>query len=308
MTGSSGLLGSALRDRLKKNGYHVLRLTRTPQNSKETSASQCSSKKNGNEETLVDWSPSEGLRNPELLNGIAGFIHLAGKSIASGRWTRKVKEELRSSRVDATKILCHQIAQLPQPPIVFLSASAVGIYGNTGDKTISETSPYSKDFLGKLAEDWENASLIIARTNIRVCWMRFGVVMSPRGGALEKVIPLFRWGLGGRLGSGDQMWSWVGLEDAVSAAIFLLENSECKGAFNVVAPESISNRAWTEELAKYLHRKAWFPAPAWGLRLILGEMADGLLLNSCNAIPQKLLEHRFKFATPTFRSYLESLQ
>jgi uncharacterized protein (TIGR01777 family) len=289
VTGSRGLIGSHVVTLLTTLGHHVVRLDRTSEKDGRASASPSDCMETSSEsESSVAWNPQRGLATPELLNGIDAVIHLAGKGIGDHRWTERTKAELTSSRVEATSILARQLAALPEPPKAFVCASGVGIYGDQGDRFIDEMQPAATDFLGRLALSWEQASRPLVDGGTRVCMGRLGVVLTPRGGALAKMLPLFRVGLGGNLGSGKQYWSWIGHEDAASAFVWLALNPSCRGPYNLVAGAD-SNAQFTQELARVLQRPAFLSVPRSALRIAMGEMADGLLLNSTRAIGRRLL-------------------
>jgi|688.fasta_scaffold00028_81 uncharacterized protein (TIGR01777 family) len=304
ISGASGLIGSALIERLQnKESVDILCLRRPETSSDKTSSPRTSS----SPIRSIDWLPSSGLRRLEQMENVDWVIHLAGRSINSARWTEKEKNKLRQSRVEATHKLASQIAELDQKPRAFLCASAVGFYGDRGDDLVSELDSAGHDFLSQLASDWEAACSPLSSRGVRVIHVRLGVVLSKSGGALTKMLPIFKLGLGGRLGSGRQYWSWICLEDCCRAIEFLLDNPQASGSYNVVSPESVTNRQFTSVLAQVLKRPALLPAPAFALRLALGEMADGLLLSSCRAQPERLLELGFEFQHPKLLSCLQSL-
>ena len=227
LSGASGLIGSAVAHSCELRGDKLVRLVRQECDPADPSRLQ--------------WNPDSGLRFPERLNGTDVLIHLAGKSIASGRWTRSVKQAIRDSRVKATQQLCSQLASLDNPPRVVVSASAIGIYGAHGSREgqfLDESSPAGHDFLATLADDWENACAQLRRRGIRVVHPRFGLVLSSAGGALRPLLRLFRFGLGGRVGSGDQYLSWITMHDCVAALLWLIESDSANGPYNFVSPES----------------------------------------------------------------------
>ncbi|HEX8764855.1 MAG TPA: TIGR01777 family oxidoreductase [Candidatus Acidoferrum sp.] len=284
VTGSTGLVGTALVKALANDGHTVCRLIR--QQSKTTSGS-----KDGFD---VAWNPA----TCEL--GAAGVgpdavINLAGASIAGGRWTQKRKELLRTSRIDTTRALVKALARMNAPPRVLVSASAIGIYGDRTDEVLTEESKPGTDFLAGLAQEWEAEALKAEALGIRVVLARFGIILARHGGALAKMLLPFKLGAGGRLGSGKQWMSWITLEDVVGIIRFALENSAVRGAVNAVAPQPAQNLAFTKTLAQALHRPALFPAPAFALRLALGEMADALLLSSQRVNSQKLQQLGYSF-------------
>lgn len=287
VTGSTGLVGTALAKALASDGHTVCRLMR-PQ-SKPTSDS-----KNGFD---VAWNPETG----ELGGAGVGpdaVVNLAGASIAGARWTEKRKELLRASRIDTTGALVHALARMNARPRVLVSASAIGIYGDRGDEVLTEESKPGTDFLAGLAREWETEALKAEALGIRVVLARFGIILAQHGGALAKMLLPFKLGAGGRLGSGKQWMSWITLEDVVGIIRFALENGAVRGAMNVVAPQPVQNVQFTKALAQALHRPALFPAPAFALRLALGEMADALLLSSQRVAPQVLEKLDYRFLYP----------
>src|ERR1051325_6997753 len=277
VTGSTGLVGAALVNALAHDGHTVSRLMRP------LSVVSGVTKEGFD----VAWNPATG----ELGGAGVGadvVVNLAGASIAGGRWTRERKELLRTSRIDTTRALVNALAKMNARPRVLLSASAIGIYGDRGDEMLTEGSKPGTDFLANLAREWEAEALKAEALGIRVVLARFGIILARHGGALAKMLLPFKLGAGGRLGSGKQWMSWVTLDDVVGVLRFAIENSSVRGAGNVVSPAPAQNAEFTKVLAKALHRPALFPAPAFALRLALGEMADALLLSSQRVKPQAL--------------------
>ncbi|MGN6135886.1 MAG: TIGR01777 family oxidoreductase [Aureliella sp.] len=293
ISGSTGLIGQAVSSHLRAAGHEVIALVRSQ--SQATDADHCW------------WQPEKGVAQPEKLAGVDAVIHLAGRSIAEHRWTESEKELLRRSRVQATELLCRDLLSLPQPPQTFLAASAVGIYGDCSDAPVTEDRQPGNDFLARLAVDWEAASASLQSAGVRRIHARLGVVLSREGGALARMLPAFRLGLGGNLGSGRQFWSWIALADAVRAIEKLVIDPACEGPFNIVAPEPVTNAEFTRQLAHAVHRMRFLPVPAFALRLGLGQMADAALLASCRAIPARLTELGFAFEYPTLESALLKL-
>jgi uncharacterized protein (TIGR01777 family) len=207
--------------------------------------------------------------------------------------------------VAATKQIVKQLLTLEQRPPVFIGASAVGIYGDCGDKIVDESQPPGTDFLAEVARDWEAATLPLSEADVRVAHARLGVVLDPAQGALAKMLPLFRWGLGGRLGNGKQYWSWIAIEDVIEGLCWLLENSQANGPYNFVSPQPIINGEFTTKLANAVGMPANFPTPKFALRLVLGQMADALLLTSCRAVPRKLADEGFAMQYGDLSRYLE---
>lgn len=291
VSGSRGFVGSRLVAELKRRGYEVIRLLHT-------------SKRDLQPDELI-WNSESGLAKPQTLNGVGAVIHLAGRNIASARWSEAEKNRLYDSRVAATKQLVRQLLALEDRPSVFIGASAVGIYGDCGDSEVDESHSPGNDFLSEVARDWEAATLPLSSVGVRVAHARLGVVLDPDEGALAKMLPLFRWGLGGRLGSGKQYWSWVAIDDVIQGLCWLLENAQATGPYNLVAPQPVTNSEFTTKLANAMGRPAVFPAPKFALRLALGEMADAILLTSCRAVPKKLLSGGFQFQNPDLTLWLQ---
>ena len=296
VTGSSGLVGTALVKALGRDGHMVCRLMRPE------SAANNEVKDGFN----VAWNPATGELGGAGV-GPDGVVNLAGASIAGGRWTAERKEVLRASRIDTTRALVEALAKMNVRPSVLVSASAIGIYGNRGDELLTEESKVGTDFLAELARDWEAEALKAEALGIRVVLARFGIILSGEGGALAKMLLPFKLGAGGRLGSGQQWMSWVMLEDVVGILRMAIEKATARGAVNVVAPQPVKNAEFTKVLAKALHRPALFPAPAFALRLALGEMADALLLSSQRVAPQRLEQTSYRFLHPELPTALSTI-
>ena len=280
VTGSRGLVGSALVPFLTTGGHRVLRLVR------EAAADS------------VRWDPAIGIQEPAGLAGIDGVVHLAGENIAARRWSQAQKDAIRRSRVEGTRRLCEALAGLAHPPKVLVAASAVGVYGDRGDEVLTEESAGGAGFLAEVCREWEAATERAERADIRVVHLRFGMVLSPRGGALGKMVTPFLLGAGGRMGSGRQHVSWVAIDDAIGAVLHALATDDLRGAVNVVAPTPVRNAEFARVLALVLRRPALVPLPAFAARLAFGEMADALLLASARVVPAKLQVsgYRFRFA------------
>jgi uncharacterized protein (TIGR01777 family) len=249
----------------------------------------------------LQWNPgaTPAVSNPERLEGLAAAIHLSGASVAARRWTSAYKNEMRLSRVESTRALATTLAGLRRPPQVLLCASATGFYGNRGDELLDETSTPGSGFLADLCQEWEAAAQPPAGAGIRVVNLRLGVVLGPGPGALARMLPLFRLGLGGRLGSGRQWISWISLADALAAILFAMDTPSLAGAVNLTAPHPVPNSEFTRALSRAVHRPAILPAPAFVLRLALGAMADEALLASARVFPSRLIAAGFRFAHPT---------
>jgi uncharacterized protein len=284
VTGSTGLVGTALSTALARDGHTVCRLLR-PQSKAAVGS------KDGFD---VAWNPVMGELGGAGV-GADAVVNLSGASIAEGRWSDERKKLLRTSRIDTTRALVNALAKMSARPRVLVSASAIGIYGSRGDDVLTEESAPGTDFLSGLAREWEAEALKAEALGIRVVLARFGIILARNGGALPKMMLPFKFGAGGKLGSGKQWMSWVTLEDVVGILKFAIENSAERGAVNVVAPGAVQNSEFTKVLAKVMHRPALFPAPAFALRLALGEMADALLLSSQRVKPQKLQQLGYSF-------------
>jgi uncharacterized protein (TIGR01777 family) len=295
VTGASGLIGSALLPRLVEHGHVVTRVTRS------ASASGASPT-----DTIV-WDPRGQSLDASRFRGFDAAVHLAGENLASGRWTTSRKEEIRVSRVRGTRLLSHTLAQLDKPPSVLISASAIGIYGDRGDELLTESSSLGTGFLAELCHDWEQATQPARDKGIRVVLMRTGVVLSPRGGALKKMLPPFKLGLGGKIGGGRQYMSWVGIDDIAQIIVRALEDPSLSGPVNGVAPEPVTNAEFTKTLGRVLARPTFFSMPAAAARLAFGEMADEALLASARVTPQKLIASGYAFASPKLEPCLRQL-
>jgi uncharacterized protein len=284
VAGASGMIGTALCSDLALAGHTVCRLVR-PESKSEGGP------KDG---FAVTWNPKTG----ELGGAGVGpdaVVNLAGASIAEGRWSAERKELLRTSRIETTRALVQALAKMNVRPSVMVSASAIGVYGDRGDETLTETSKAGTGFLAELSQEWEAEALKAEALGIRVVVARIGIVLAREGGALKKMLPPFKLGAGGRLGNGKQWMSWVALEEVVGILRMAIENASVRGPVNVVAPQPVRNAEFTKTLAKVLRRPALFPAPAFALRLALGEMADALLLSSQRVVPGALEKVGYKF-------------
>lgn len=282
ITGSSGLIGSALVDHFKLWGDEVTRLVRrVPQSENE-----------------IQWSPDQKKIDASQLEGFDVVIHLAGVNIAGKRWTDNFKATIRDSRVEGTTLLCETLASLQQPPQVLISASAIGIYGHRGDEPLTEESSFGDDFLANVCKEWEAATAAAIDKGIRVVHLRTGVVLAKTDGALSKMLLPFKLCAGGVVGSGKQFWSWVSLFDIVGIVQHIIDTETLSGAVNAVAPHPVTNKEFTKTLGKVLHRPTLFPIPAFVARIAFGEMADSLMLASANVKPTQLLETNYEFLYP----------
>jgi len=292
VSGSHGLVGKALTHSLTDDGHEVVRLVRNERNF-------------GSPE--VEWHPEQGRIDAAQLEGIEAVVHLAGDNIAGGRWTTQKKRTIRESRVQGTALLSETLASLSRPPSVFVSASAIGFYGNRGDELLTEQSPPGKDFLANVCIDWEAATIAATEKGIRTTHARFGVILAAHEGALAKMLPPFRAGIGGKIGAGNQWMSWVALADVIAALKFLLGDKTMQGPVNVVTPNPVTNAEFTKTLARVISRPAIFPMPAFAARLAFGEMADALLLASQKVDPAVLEDNGFLFTWPTLEPALQHI-
>lgn len=287
ITGSSGLIGSRLVALASVLGHQVVRITRPE--------SRSASSKIGTVGQQVVWDPNSGFSDLDAMQDLDAVVHLGGFGIAEKRWTEETKRKIRASRIDGTHALVQALRKLSSPPKALVCASGVGIYGDCGNRECLEDSPPADDFLGQVARDWEEAAKTYTETGNRVAVGRLAMVLHPRQGALAKMLPLFRWGLGGQVGSGKQYWSWIHVDDAAAAFLFLAACPEATGPYNFAAPHATTNSEFTRLLGRAVSRPAWLPAPAPALRIAMGEMADALLLASTRAIPHKLEHIDFPF-------------
>jgi len=297
VTGSTGLVGTALTRELQRAGHTVCRLVR-PGTSPQALGSAPGFD--------VNWNPVTGELGGAAV-GADAVVNLAGASIADGRWTPQRKELLRTSRTDTTCALVAALAKMAARPRVLVSASATGYYGNRSDEVLTEDSRPGTDFLSEIAKDWEAEAIKAEALGIRVVRARFGVILAQHGGALPQMMRPFQFGVGGRIGAGRQWMSWISLDDTVAILRLALENEHIRGPINVVSPQPVTNAEFTEVLATALHRPALFPAPAFVLRLILGEMADALLLSSQRVFPAQLQKFNYVFLHPDLRPALAAL-
>ena len=268
VSGSSGLVGSALVAALNADGHRVKRLVRAAVRDAEDE---------------VGWDPAGGVLDPAGLEGLDAVVHLAGENIASGRWTTAKKARIRDSRVKGTELLCQTLARLDRPPKTLVSTSAVGYYGDRGDEVLTEDSPPGHGFLAEVCEAWEAATEPAAAKGIRVVRLRIGVVLSPRGGALAKMLPAFKMGLGGRIGNGRQYMSWITLDDLVGVIRFALTNNELSGPVNAVSPNPVTNLEFTKTLGRVLHRPTVLPLPA--------EIPGSSSVPDCRTFPSAATSH-----------------
>lgn len=299
VTGSNGMIGRRLCALASVLGFRVIRIQR-PASIPANAQSELPL------ETVV-LDGDNGFDKPEALNGIDAVIHLAGFGIATHRWSAKTKEMIRSSRVDGTRRLVDHLLKLDKPPNALISASGIGLYGDCDDAVCHEERRPGIGFLPELAQQWESETLRYSSEDRRAVVGRLGMVLHPLEGALSKMLPLFRFGLGGPIGGGKQFWSWIHVDDAASAFLHLAANPNSDGPYNLVAPESLTNRDFTKSLGKAVRRPAFLPAPQAPLRFLVGEMADSLLFASTRACPSRLMNESFAFRAPTLKSALDQL-
>lgn len=289
VTGSTGLIGTALVRSLRTDGHEVVRLVRHP----------------AREADEITWDPELQRIDARALNGCDAVVHLAGAGIAGRRWSEAYKKRIRDSRLLGTATLAEAIASLDTPPRVFVSGSAIGFYGYQGDRELDESAPPGDGFLPSLCVEWEEAALAAEEAGVRTVLARTGLVVSAAGGAWGKLFPLFRAGLGGRLGDGHQYWSFISLHDEVAALRHLIDTDTLEGPVNLTAPHPVTNREVTTAMSHVLHRPALFPVPATALRLVLGGLADDVV-GSQRVLPKRLLDTGFTFAFPTVAEAVRS--
>lgn len=290
LAGASGMIGSALAFHLRAAGHNVVTLVRPPQIANPHQAG---------------WNPATG----ELEGPVAGAeaaVNLAGASVGEGRWTPNRKLLLRSSRVDTTRSLVNSLKRLEPPPKIFVSASAIGYYGDRSDESLTEDSCPGDGFLAQLAQDWEGEAQRAEEAGLRTVIFRFGVILSARGGALAQMLKPFRMGLGGRLGSGRQWMSWLTLADGVRILQEAINDQSWTGVYNAVAPEPVTNAEFTRKLGRVLHRPALFPVPTIALKALFGEMAETMLLASQRVEPKKLAAASYSYLYPELVPALQS--
>lgn len=283
LSGASGLIGQALKTRLAADGHETVVLVRRTPGPRE-----------------ARWDPAAGSIDGDALDGADAVVHLAGAGIGDKRWTPARKDVILQSRVQSTSLLCGALADLERPPSVLVSASAIGYYGDRGDEELTETSGPGSGFQADVCRAWEEATAAAEKARIRVVHLRSAVVLAQHGGALGRQLPLFRAGVGGRLGSGRQWFSWISLRDEVGVILHALTEPALVGALNASAPTPVTNREFTKELGRQLHRPAIAAVPPVALRLALGrQLADELLLGSLRVLPARLTESGFRFEDPT---------
>jgi uncharacterized protein (TIGR01777 family) len=290
VTGASGLIGSALLPQLKARGHDVLRLVRRTATASDE----------------VQWDPIAGTVDIAALSGVDGVIHLAGAGVGDKRWTPAYKAEIRSSRVLGTTTIAQTMAALEPRPRVLVCGSAIGFYGDTGDQAVDEQSPQGAGFLADVVAEWEASAEAAVVAGIRVTYARTGLVVSDKGGAWKKLLPIFKLGAGGRIGSGRQYWSFITLRDEVSALIALLENESYSGPVNLTAPTPVTNAQVTQAMGAALGRPTLLPVPSFALKIALGEFSEDVLASQ-RVLPAVLEEHGFTWADPSIEQAVQTL-
>lgn len=290
ISGASGLIGTQLVAKLSDSGHEVIRLVRRSPKAGE-----------------IQWNPKSGTLDPAALEGADAVIHLSGAGIGDKRWTSAYRKEILNSRTITTALLAKTIASLSRKPSVFLSGSAIGIYGARNDEQLTEVSTYGTGFLAEVCEQWEAAAKPAVDAGVRTVYLRTGIVLSPKGGALKKLLPLFKLGVGGKFGSGKQWQSWISMDDEIGAIEFLL-TANVSGAVNLTAPNPVTNAEFTKVLASVLKRPAIVPVPTFAPKIVLGgELADALLFTGQRVIPAALNASGYSFKHTTLESALRSL-
>jgi len=292
ITGASGLIGTALQKSFKAKGYELLLASRIEPRS----------------ENDIQWNADTGFADEDLprLEGLDATIHLAGESISALRWTDEKKKAIRDSRVHGTRTMIETFARLVKKPKVFISASAIGFYGDRGDDEMTETSSAGDTFLSEVSKEWESESRRAEDMGIRTVLLRNGIVLSKDGGALATMMTPFKLGVGGVVGSGKQWMSWVSLDDVVGIVNYALENENLRGAVNVTSPNPVTNEEFTKTLGEVLYRPTFLPLPEFAVNLVFGEMGDALLIDSTKVIPKRLLDAGYEFKHPDLKTALEN--
>jgi uncharacterized protein (TIGR01777 family) len=289
VSGATGMIGVSLTRALESAGHKVTRLTRSPKSDKD-----------------IGWDP-DARRIDGDLSGTEAVVHLAGESIAEGRWNEGKKSRILDSRVKGTKLLAESVARLAEPPRVMVSASATGYYGDRGNELLTEESEPGTSFLARVCQEWEAAADPAREAGVRVVHPRLGIVLSTEGGALSQTLPIFKLGGGGKIGSGDQYWSWISLDDVTGAILHAINTETINGPMNVTAPEIPTNSEYTKTLGKVLGRPTFVPLPAPAARIALGEVADALLLASTRVEPAKLKETSYEYKAPNLEGAFRHL-
>ena len=279
VSGSTGLIGRALVRRLESSGHEVVRLVRPESRGGVTG---------------VTWDPARGLLDRSELEGFDAVVHLAGENIANRRWSEEQKRRVRDSRVVGTTLLSNALASLDNPPAVFVCASAGGYYGDRGDEILNDSSAAGTDFIAGATKEWEDACEPAAESGIRVVNMRISVVLTATGGMLKRILPIFKLGLGGKLGSGSQYFSWITLDDVIEATVWIMETDSVSGGVNVTSPNPVTNAGFTKALGRAVGRPAVFTVPRFALRIMQGDLSD-VVLSSLRMQPDGLVSSGFEF-------------
>lgn len=291
ITGSTGLIGTALAFYLAQNQHRILRMVRRP----PVGADE------------IQWDTSSGILDKSAIEGLDAVVHLAGSNLADGRWTEEKKRRICESRVVGTRLLAQSLSHLFDPPKVLISVSAIGYYGNRGDAELNEESAKGKGFLSDLCYEWEMATTLAAMRHIRVVIPRLGVVLSSEGGALARQLPIFRLGLGGRIGNGRQYISWIAIDDLVRVIHHAICCEQLEGPINAVSPNPETNLMFSKTLGSVLSRPAFCALPAFAARLACGQMADEMLLSSARVSPTRLIKSGYQFAFPQLKAALQHI-
>ncbi|MEJ6510682.1 MAG: TIGR01777 family oxidoreductase [Actinomycetota bacterium] len=292
ITGASGLIGRALTTSLLADGHQVIPVVRRP---------------NSATPDAIEWNPAAGTIEASKFEGVDGVVHLAGAGIGDKRWSVSYKREILESRTKGTELLARTLVSLSAPPSVMVSGSAIGFYGDTGDNAVNESASAGNDFLAEVCVAWEAAAAPAVDAGIRVPFLRTGIVLTTDGGALAKMLPLFRFGLGGRMGSGKQWWSWISMADEIGTIRWLLDH-DISGPVNATAPSTVTNSQFTKALGEAMHRPTFAPVPSFGPKLLLGaELADALLFTSARVVPRALEASGYSFAHPTIEAALRDV-
>jgi uncharacterized protein (TIGR01777 family) len=292
LTGGSGLIGSHLSPFLEQQGYEVYHLVRN---------------KNRTDNSHYLWAPENGILEKRSVENFQVVIHLAGENISSGRWSKNQKNKILSSRINSTRLLTDKIREIGNPPDVFICASAIGYYGDRGTEVLTENSEPGEGFLADVVKKWEQIASSIHYLGHRTVFLRTGVVLSKRGGALKKTLLPFKLGLGAILGSGQQYVSWISLSDLIHIINYIIQNKTISGAINAVSPQPITNRQYSKALGKALARPVILKTPSILLKIVLGEMANALLLSSSRVLPEKLTNSGYQFIHPTIDQAFEAI-
>jgi len=289
VSGSSGLIGSAICEHYDSEEHTVFKMKREKTSIKKSDLS---------------WDPLAGNIEISKLEGSDAVVHLSGENIGSGRWTARKKIDIFDSRIKGTQLLCESLAKLVNPPKVLVSASAIGYYGNRGDELLDENSNAGKGFLADLCQKWELAAEPAAKKGIRVVYLRSGIVLSSKGGALYKMLFPFKLGLGGKLGSGLQYMSWISIDDMVGVIDHVINNESISGPINIVTPNPVTNKEFTRTLGKVISRPTIFPLPTTIGKILFGEMAEEMIFSSTRVTPKKLLSSGYQFQFPDLEEAL----